>query len=115
GLAARIYEVQGAAHISPLAGKVVSGVPGVVTSVRPNSFTMQDATGDGSAATSDAILVFANGIGGSVSVGQAVTVRGRVTEFRPGGATSANLTTTELTSPTVTAGGPGAAIAQTVI
>src|SRR6185503_17840818 len=115
GLAARIYEVQGAAHISPLAGKVVSGVPGVVTSVRPNSFTMQDATGDGTAATSDAILVFANGIGGSVSVGQAVTVSGRVTEFRPGGATSANLTTTEITSPAVTQGGPGAAVAQTVI
>ena len=107
GVAARIYEIQGAAHISPLAGKVVSGVPGVVTSVRPNSFTMQDATGDGSAATSDAILVFANGIGGSVSVGQAVTVSGRVTEFRPGGATSANLTTTEITSPAVTPGGAG--------
>ena len=44
GVAARIYEIQGAAHVSPLAGKVVSGVPGVVTSVRPNSFTMQDAS-----------------------------------------------------------------------
>ena len=115
GVVARIYEIQGAAHLSQLAGKVVSGVPGVVTSVRPNSFTMQDATGDGLAATSDAILVFATGIGGSVSVGQAVTVSGRVTEFRPGGSTSANLTTTELTSPAVTPGGPGAAIAQTVI
>jgi predicted extracellular nuclease len=115
GVEGRIYEIQGAAHISPLAGKVVSAVPGVVTSVRPNSFTMQDATGDGSAATSDAILVFANGVGGSVSVGQAVTVSGRVTEFRPGGAASTNLTTTEITSPVVTAGGPGAAIAQTVI
>ena len=115
GVEARIYEIQGAAHISPLAAKVVSGVPGVVTSVRPNSFTMQDAAGDGLAATSDAILVFATGIGGSVSVGQAVTVSGRVTEFRPGGSTSANLTTTELTSPAVTPGGPGAAIAQTVI
>src|SRR4029078_4728386 len=114
-VAARIYEIQGAAHLSPLAGKVVSGVPGVVTSVRPSSFTMQAAAGDGSAATSAAILVFANGIGGSVSVGQAVTVSGRVTEFRPGGATSANLTTTEITSPAVTPGGPGAAIAQTVI
>jgi len=107
GVAARIYEIQGAAHLSPLAGKVVSGVPGVVTSVRPSSFTMQDATGDGSAATSDAILVFANGIGGSVSVGQAVTVSGRVTEFRPGGATSTNLTTTEITSPAVTPVPPG--------
>jgi hypothetical protein len=44
-----------------------------------------------------------------------VTVSGRVTEFRPGGATSANLTTTEITSPAVTPGGPGAEVAQTVI
>ena len=113
-LATRIYDVQGAAHVSPLVDRIVS-VPGVVTSVRPNSFTMQDATGDGSVATSDAILVFRTGIGATVSVGQAVTVNGRVTEFRPGGATSTNLTTTELTSPSVTPGGPGAAIAPTVV
>ena len=115
GIAARIYQIQGAAHISPLNGLLVSGVPGIVTAVRPNSFTMQDASGDGSNATSDAILVFHTGIGGSVTVGQAVTVSGRVTEFRPGGAASTNLTTTELTSPTVTPGGPGAAITQTVV
>jgi predicted extracellular nuclease len=114
-LTVRIYEIQGAAHVSPLVGAVVSGVPGVVTSVRPNSFTMQDATGDGDIATSDAVLVFRTGIGASVSVGQAITVSGRVTEFRPGGASSANVTTTEITSPTVAAGGPGATIAETVI
>jgi predicted extracellular nuclease len=114
-LTARIFEIQGAAHISPLDARIVSGVPGVVTAVRPNSFTMQDAVGDGNAATSDAILVFEFGIGASVSVGQAVTVEGRVAEFRPGGGDTANLTTTELTSPTVTPGGPGAAITQTVV
>ena len=114
-LAARIFEVQGAAHLSPLNGRIVS-VPGVVTSVRPNSFTMQDASGDGSLATSDAILVFRTGIGASVTVGQAVLVSGRVDEFRPGGTGGTNnLTTTEIVSPTVTPGGPGAAIAQTVI
>ncbi|HET9241933.1 MAG TPA: Ig-like domain-containing protein [Gaiella sp.] len=113
-LPARIYDVQGAAHLSPLDGRTVS-VPGVVTAVRPNSFTMQDAVGDGNVATSDAILVFANGIGSTVSVGQAISVSGRVSEFRPGGATSANLTTTEIVSPTVTPGGPGATVVQTVI
>ena len=113
-LETRIYQVQGAGHVSPLAERVVS-VPGVVTAVRPNSFMVQDAEGDGNIATSDAILVFRTGIGASVTVGQAVTVSGRVTEFRPGGSASANLSTTELTSPTVTPGGPGATIAQTVI
>ena len=114
GVFARIFQIQGAAHLSLLNGQVVSGVPGVITAVRPNSFTMQDALGDGNVATSDAILVF--GVGGSsVAVGQAVLVSGRVTEFRPGGSASTNLTTTELVSPTVTPAGPGAPIAQTVV
>ena len=113
-LATTIPQVQGAAHLSPLAGRTIS-VTGVVTAERPSSFTLQDAVGDGNVATSDAILVFATGIGGSVAVGDAVTVSGLVTEFRPGGAASTNLTTTEITNPTVTPGGPGVAIAQTAI
>ena len=113
-LVTTIPQVQGAAHLSPLAGRTIS-VTGVVTAERPNSFTLQDAVGDGNVATSDAILVFATGIGGSVAVGDAVTVSGLVSEFRPGGAASTNLTTTEIINPTVTPGGPGVAIAQTVI
>ena len=110
----RIFEIQGATHVSPYNGQLVSGVPGVITAVRPNSFYMQDATGDGNVATSDAILVFGTA-GLPVSVGQAVLVSGRVTEFRPGGAASANLSTTEIVSPAVTPSGPGAGIAQTIV
>jgi uncharacterized protein len=111
-LPTRIFQVQGAAHRSLLEGRIVV-VPGVVTAVRPNSFTIQDAVGDGDVATSDAILVF--GVGGSsVTFGQAVSVSGRVSEFRPGDVAN-NLTTTEIVSPTVTPGGPGVAIAQTVV
>jgi uncharacterized protein len=113
-LVTTIPQVQGAAHLSPLAGRTIS-VTGVVTAERPNSFTLQDAVGDANIATSDAILVFATGVGGSVAVGDAVTVTGLVTEFRPGGAASANLTTTEITNPTVTPGGPGVAISETGI
>jgi len=112
-LASTIPQVQGASHVSPLAGRTVS-VSGVVTAERPSSFMLQDAVGDGNPATSDAILVFSSGIGASVEVGQAVTVSGLVEEFRPGGVVN-NLTTTELTSPTVTQAGPGAPVAQTVI
>ncbi len=113
-LATTIPQVQGAAHLSPLAGRAVS-VSGVVTAERPNSFMLQDAVGDGNPVTSDAILVFATGIGASVSVGDAVTVSGLVTEFRPGGDASTNLTTTEIVSPTVTPGGPGSVITETAI
>ena len=115
GIVATIPQIQCAGHVSPVVGKVVFGTAGVVTAVRPNSFTMQDATGDANDATSDAILVFRTGIGSTVAVGQAVTVDGVVTEFRPGGATTANLSTTEIVSPVVTPGGPGATIAPTVL
>lgn len=111
----RIYEIQGAGHISPLAGQLVSAVPGVVTAVRLNSLYIQDAVGDANVATSDAILVFRTGIGAGFAPGQAVLVSGTVTEFRPGGSSSTNLTTTEITSPTVTPAGPGAPIAPTVV
>jgi uncharacterized protein len=111
----RIFEIQGASHTSLYAGELVSGVPGVITAVRPNSLYIQDALGDGNDATSDAILVFRNAIGADFTVGQAVLVSGRVTEFRPGGSSSTNLTTTEITSPTVTPAGPGATIDPTVV
>jgi predicted extracellular nuclease len=111
----RIYEIQGAGHRSPYTGQLVSAVPGVVVAERPNSLYVQDAVGDGNPATSDAILVFRNGLGALFNVGDAVLVSGRVTEFRPGGASSTNLSTTEIENPVVTFAGPGAAIAPTVV
>jgi predicted extracellular nuclease len=101
GLAARIRDIQGAAHISPLNDRRVSGVPGIVTVKRSTSFYFQDPTPDADEATSEGLLVFGSGAAGQVQVGDAVLVSGTVTEFRPGGITTANLTTTELISPSV--------------
>ena len=95
----QINEVQGASHISPLNGMTVSGVEGIVTWDRPDSFYMQDPTPDADEATSDGILVFGSGVGALVNIGDHVRVGGRVLEFRPGGAGSDNLTTTEITTP----------------
>jgi uncharacterized protein len=96
---AQIHEIQGAAHLSPFNGEDVAGVEGIVTVERSSQFWMQDPTPDGDAATSDGILVFGSGVGALVSVGDQVRVSGRVVEFRPGGETTDNLTTTELTTP----------------
>jgi predicted extracellular nuclease len=97
-----IHDIQGAAHISPLAGMTVSGVAGIVTAKLGNGFYMQDPTPDANDATSEAILVFTSAAP-MVNVGDDVRVTGRVSEFRPGGAGgTTNLTTTELTSPTIT-------------
>src|SRR5918992_5099654 len=95
----RIHDLQGAAHRSPFNGQDVSGVEGVVTVERSSSFWMQDPTPDTDAATSDGILVFGSGVGALVNVGDQVRVSGRVLEFRPGGETTDNLTTTEITTP----------------
>ncbi|HEU0334943.1 MAG TPA: Ig-like domain-containing protein, partial [Gaiellaceae bacterium] len=96
----RIHEIQGAAHLSPLVGTFVSGVEGIVTAKSGNGFWMQDPSPDAEDATSEGIFVFTNSAP-PVNVGDALAVAGTVVEFRPGGAAGANLTTTELTGPTI--------------
>jgi uncharacterized protein len=98
----RIHDIQGASHISPLNGRSVSGVPGVVTAKSTSGFWLQDTQPDADPATSEGIFVY-TGSAPTVAVADSVTANGTVTEFRPGGANGTNnLTTTELTSPTVT-------------
>ena len=92
-----IHDVQGASHISPKAGQAVTNVPGIVTALRSNGFYMQDPNPDADPATSEGIFVFTSSAP-TVHVGDAVKVGARVQEFRPGGATTGNLTTTELSS-----------------
>jgi predicted extracellular nuclease len=96
---ARIHDLQGAAHLSPFSGQDVAGVEGIVTIERSSQFWMQDPTPDSDAATSEGVLVFGSGVGALVNVGDHVSVSGRVLEFRPGGETTDNLTTTEITTP----------------
>ena len=110
GFAATIMQIQGAGHVSSLATRRVAGVPGVVTAIRPSSFYIQDANGDGNDATSDGILVF--GVNTSaLTVGAAVRVDARVVEFGSGD----NLTVTELDRATVTPAGPATPIVPTVM
>jgi predicted extracellular nuclease/2',3'-cyclic-nucleotide 2'-phosphodiesterase (5'-nucleotidase family) len=91
----RISDIQGAAHRSPLEGKTVNNVAGIVTVTRSNGFYIQDPNPDTSAATSEAVFVFTNSRP-TVQVGDSVLVNGTVSEFRPGGATGTNLTTTQI-------------------
>lgn len=96
-----IYDIQGASHISPLNGQRVA-TQGVVTAIASNGFYLQDPTGDGDAATSDGIFVFAgSGFSPSFGVGASVQVTGTVTEFQAGAPTDRNLTVTQITSPTI--------------
>jgi predicted extracellular nuclease len=84
-----IYHVQGNGAASPLAGTEVA-VEGIVTgdfqnNASPdngdlNGFHIQDPLGDGDPTTSDGIFIYAPG-GMDVSAGEAVRVRGSVSEF----------------------------------
>ncbi len=102
-----IHDIQGAAHRSPFTGTAVS-TTGVVTAVRGNGFWIEDRAPDADPATSEGLFVF-TGKAPSVHSGDSVAVAGTVSEFRPGGSPT-NLSTTELTGPTVTVTGTGAAL-----
>ncbi|MFN7916573.1 MAG: PxKF domain-containing protein [Vicinamibacterales bacterium] len=97
-----IAEIQGAGHVSPLAGQTVTTTASIVTALRnvtgTRGFYIQDIAPDADDATSDGVFVFTGSTsnpGALVSVGDIVTVRGAVTEFRP---SAGSLTITEISS-----------------
>lgn len=93
-----IPQIQGASHISPLVGKPVNGVEGVVTAVSSTGFWFQNPTPDDDPATSEGLFVYTRKAP-TAQVGDLVSVDGAVAEYR---ASNDNLTTTELTGPQVT-------------
>jgi predicted extracellular nuclease len=109
-IALAIGAVQGAGHQSEYVGQTVI-TTGIVTAVDSNGFYLQDATGDGDAATSDGIFVF-TGSAPTVAVGDGVSVRGEIDEFA---ASTTGLTVTEITAPTVTVQSSGNALPTAVL
>ena len=115
-----IWQIQGASHLSSFDDEMVFGVQGVVTATRNGTsggFWMTDPTpdtGPGSDATSNGIFVFSPGTQTLVP-GTLVRVHGTVDEFRSGGSSSTNLTTTEIVSPTTTVLSTGNVVPTTII
>ena len=127
----RIHDIQGRQHLSPYRGSFVVAVPGVVTARRFNGFYYQDPQPDSDVRTSEGIFVFTGAAPpAAAAVGAAVTVTGRVTEFRSGctptcappdfpagdfgSSAFPNLSLTEIDRAVVTPGGTGT-IAPTVV
>ncbi|MBI5651263.1 MAG: lamin tail domain-containing protein [Chloroflexi bacterium] len=92
-----IHDIQGASHLSPKNNQLVT-TTGIVIAKRSNGFYIQDPNPDGNPATSEGLFVFTNSAP-TVNSGDAVQVSGTVKEFRPGGASATNLTTTEIDNP----------------
>jgi hypothetical protein len=93
-LAVSIPALQGAGHRSPFEGVRVS-TTGVVTAVHTSGLYLQDPAGDGDAHTSDAVFVF-TAERPDVLPGDALVVIGTVVERVAGGASSRNLSLTQL-------------------
>src|SRR5438093_1275467 len=110
-----IHDIQGAGHRSPHVGQPVT-TTGIVIAKSSNGFWIQDPESDTDPATSEGLFVFGTAAAGLVTVGDLVHVSGTVAEFRAGGSTSANLTTTELASPVLAVQSHGNALpAPTII
>ena len=113
-----IQDIQAPGFLSPQRGNTVERVPGVVTAVRSSGssrgFWIQQTNPDaGRPSSSSGIFVFTSST--PVSVGDAVLVTGKVTDYdilSSGDtlATTANLSTTEITPTTVTTASTGNAL-----
>lgn len=96
----RIHTIQGAGLRSPLEGKTVSNISGIVTAFRADGFYMQDPDPDEDEGTSEGIFVF-TGVVPRVRPGDEVRVSGLVEEFYPGGLESNNQPITHIVDPEV--------------
>ncbi len=107
-----IGAIQGSAHTSPFEGVFVE-TTGVVTAHAFNGYYVQDPVGDGDPNTSDGLFVFK--FGSKPDIGNLVTIADTVTEFVPGGCGTGNLSTTQMSFPSLTDHGPGPAVTPTII
>ena len=92
-----IMDIQGAGHVSDYVGQPVL-TSGIVTAIDTNGYYLQDPNGDGNAATSDGVFVF-TGTAPQVALGDAVSVSGRVGEFKS--ATGLSVTQVEAATSTI--------------
>ena len=119
--ALRIHDIQGPGWLSPDKGQSVTNVPGIVTAVRTSGtpgFWFQDPDPDDNPASSEGLFVYTSSPG--VVPGDSVLVSGTVAEYYPLGSgesvsSTANLSVTELTSPTTTVVGTAPIPAPEVI
>lgn len=111
----RIGDIQGAGHVSAFVGQDVL-TAGIVTAIDGAGFYLQDPDGDGDDATSDAIFVF-TGFGNTdvVAIGDAINLYGTVGEFIPGGASSGNLSTTQISGPIISVTSSGNDLPDAVV
>lgn len=117
---AKIHDIQGATRISPLAGRKVTGVTGIVTALRTfgsaRGFWLTDPAPDNDPRTSEGLFVFTGSTAPGVVVGDFVTLTGTVREYYPDNPeSSVYQSTTELTDPQWTVSSSGNPLPQATL
>ncbi|MFI6858692.1 endonuclease/exonuclease/phosphatase family protein [Streptomyces sp. NPDC050421] len=111
----RVHDIQGATRLSPLDGKAVTGVPGIVTAVRTTGsrgFWIQDIAPDADPRTGEGVFVYTGSTAPAVAVGDSVLVSGTIDEYYPSATTQS---ITEITSPRTTVLSSGNALPAPVV
>ncbi|KAG9199599.1 hypothetical protein G6514_008361 [Epicoccum nigrum] len=80
--ATTIAEINGNKFISPLKGQTVSNVTGVITAKGPDGLWIRSTTPDNDDRTSESIYVYGKTFGANLTVGDAITLGGKVAEYR---------------------------------
>ena len=77
-----IAEINGNRFISPLKGKAVANVTGLITAKGPDGIFLRSTTPDKNKASSDSIYVFGSSFGRNLTVGDIIVISGNVVEYR---------------------------------
>ncbi|KAK4119042.1 DNase I-like protein [Parathielavia appendiculata] len=94
--AVSIAEINGNKYLSPYSGQMVTNVTGLLVAKGPNGVWIRSASPDDDEATSEAIYVFSSSVGANLTVGDVLSLDGKVSEYR----SNANyMYLTEITSP----------------
>ncbi|RAH42474.1 endonuclease/exonuclease/phosphatase family protein [Aspergillus brunneoviolaceus CBS 621.78] len=96
-VAVTINEITGDRYISPYAGTEVTGLEGLVTAKGSSGFYLRSTSPDSDDKTSNSVYVYGSSATKSVTVGDIITLSGKVTEYR---STSSYVYLTEIESAT---------------
>lgn len=94
--AVSIADINGNKFLSPYSGQSLTNITGIITAKSTTGIFIRSPTPDNDPATSESIFVFSSTVGGTLSVGDEVSLDAKVTEYR---SSSAYLFLTELSSP----------------
>jgi hypothetical protein len=91
-----IAEINGNKFISSYNGQAITNVTGLLIAKGPNGVWIRSTTPDDDQATSEAIYVFSSSVGANLTVGDIISLDGKVSEYRSNGN---YMCLTEITSP----------------